>query len=254
MSSDQHLAEARRLISATTTMEDLELAARHLREVLKRNPNDSEALSLNAQSIARLKAIRDQSGSSHDSASSDSEQSMTPADKFALNLVRTFRNNGYDIDARIDIDKSLVLTSDFFQDASTRETEVAELWKERTTLCSMDIWYVKVGYSKGMFSGDVRKSISLGCLAEKTAYAAEMAPEREKAAASLSVDGVRASVTGTTLSFESDYFSEATFRSQFVQRLEDNPDVRQANCRLAFAQIQLTYKGKVVRTVPVRCE
>lgn len=178
---------------------------------------------------------------------------LSPADKFALNLEHTFKNNGYDIDARVDIDKSLVLTSDIFKDAAARETEASELWKERSTLCGLDIWYVKVGYSKGIFSSDVTKTLSLGCPAEKAARAQEMASEREKAAASLSAEGVHASVKGTTMIFESDFFSEPAFRSQFVDKLVHSPDVMQKWCYLAVSQVQLTYKGKVVRTVPIEC-
>jgi zinc-ribbon domain len=181
------------------------------------------------------------------------ESGLSPADKFALNLENTFKNSGYDIDARVDIDKALVLTSDIFKDASARETEAAELWKERSTLCGLNIWYVKVGYAKGMFSSDVVKTLSLGCLAEKAARAQEMASEREKTAASLNSEGIRASVKGTTMVFESDFFSEPTFRSQFVDRLVHSPDVMQKWCYLSVSQVQLTYKGKVVRTAPIAC-
>ena len=87
---------------------------------------------------------------------------LSAADKSALNLERTFKNNGYDIDARVDIDKSLVFTSTFSKKPPLRETEASELWKERSTLCGLDIWYVKVGYSKGMFSSDVTKTLSIG--------------------------------------------------------------------------------------------
>src|SRR5437867_6349874 len=117
------------------------------------------------------------------------ESQLSPADRFALNLERKFKENGYDIDASVGIDKSLVLTSDIFKDASARETEASELWKDRNTLCGLDIWYVKVGYSKGIFSSDVMKTLSLGCPAEKAARPQEMSAEREKAATTLSVEG-----------------------------------------------------------------
>jgi hypothetical protein len=178
---------------------------------------------------------------------------LSPADKFALNLENTFKNSGYDIDARVDIHKALVLTSDIFKDASARETEAAELWNERSTLCRLNIWYVKVGYTKGMFSSDVVKSLSLGCPAEKEARALEMASEREKTAASLNSEGIRASVKGTTMVFESDFFSEPTFRSQFADRLVHSPDVMQKWCYLSVSQVQLTYKEKIVRTVQIAC-
>lgn len=183
----------------------------------------------------------------------DFESELSPADKFALNLESTFRNNGYDIDVSVDIDKSLVLISDIFKDAPARENEASELWNERSTLCGLDIWYVKVGYSKGMFSSDVAKTLSLGCPAEKVARVQEMAPEREKAAASLSEDGVRATAKGTTMIFDSDFFSQHAFRSQFVDKMVTPPDVMQRWCYLAVSEVQLTYKGKVVRTVPVEC-
>jgi hypothetical protein len=176
------------------------------------------------------------------------------ADKFAMDLQRTFKNNGYDIDARIDIDKSLVVTSDIFKDASAREAEVDELGKERVTLCSLDIWYVKVGYSNGLLSSDVSKNISLGCPEEKALHEREMAPERAKAAAQISIEGVHASVAGTTLLIESDFFSESSFRSQFMQKVLGNPEVEKANCRLGFTLVKLTYKSRVVKSIPIRCE
>ncbi len=182
------------------------------------------------------------------------EAQLTPADKFALSLQRTFKNNGYDIDARVGIDKSLIVTSDLFKDASSRETEANELWKDRNTLCGIDIWHVEVGYSKGVFSGDVTKNVSLGCPAEKAALIKEMAPERQKAAVALSVNGIHATVNGVILVLESDFFSDPQMRSQFVQKVIALPDIMQKNCGLEFSEVQLTYKGKVKRTVPVVCK
>ena len=178
---------------------------------------------------------------------------LSAADQFALNLERRFKENGYDIDARVGIDKSLVVTSDIFKDASAREMEASELWKERDTLCGLEIWYIKVGYSKGIFSSDVTKNLSLGCPAGKAARAQEMASEREKTAESLNGDGIRAGVNGTAMTFDSDFFSEATFRSQFVDRMVHSPEMMQKWCYLAVDKIQLTYSGKVVRTVPIKC-
>jgi hypothetical protein len=176
------------------------------------------------------------------------------AKDFAFNMTRTFQQDGLDIEVRAEIDNSLVLTSDLFEDEGVREEYVDALWKGRKKLCGMKIWYVKVGYSKGMFSSDVMKELSLGCPAEKAAHIQEMAPEREKAAATLSGDGLQVSVKGTTLLMDSDLFYRPSNCEQFVQKVANGALEKKKMCYLAVDRVQLTYHGKVVKTVPVICK
>lgn len=70
------------------------------------------------------------------------QQPMSAADKFAQNLQRSFKDQGYDIDViAFKDDKTLRLTSDLFKDAETREDQARDLWKNRKALCAMDIWF-----------------------------------------------------------------------------------------------------------------
>lgn len=252
MSNDQHLSEAKRLISSTATKEDIELAERHVKEVLKKDPANKEAQSLNEQAVALFRGIRDASTRAADP--NDSGSRFTPAETFAMQLDRYYKQNGYDIDASVDADKALVLRSDRFKDDSAREAEAADFWNERAKLCKLEIWYLKVGYSKGVLSGDVMKTVSLGCVAQKAAYAKEMAPEREKAAAALSTDDMHASVSGTTLIFDSDRFADPNYGLRFMQMMQADQLANEANCKLAFTEIRLSYMGKLVRKMPLKCE
>src|ERR1700680_3438532 len=114
---------------------------------------------------------------------SASSQQMSPADKFALSLQRTYQQQGYDIDVAYDESKhQLTLKSDLLTDATLREALVRALHGERQTLCGIGIWYLKVGYSKGWFSSDVMKSASMGCPAARAARIQATQTAREELA------------------------------------------------------------------------
>ena len=178
---------------------------------------------------------------------------LTPADKFALQLQHTFEANGYDITIFV-IDRALTAKSDLFKNAYSRESEANELAHDPKALCDLDIWYVKVGYSKGMFSGDIMKTINVGCPAEKIARIQEMAPEREKAASDLSVEGMHATTMNTTLIFESDFFSDPALRSKFIRSVVKNGDHMRRLCNLEFTKVELRFQGRTVQTVSLSCK
>jgi len=177
---------------------------------------------------------------------------LTPADKFALNLRHTFDDNGYDIDVFV-IDRALTLKSELFKNASSRESLINQLLRDRKALCDLDIWFVKVGYSKGVLSSDVMKTVSLGCPEEKVARVQEMASERQKVAAELSRQGLQVTAADTTLIFESEFFSDPALRSKFVQQIVNTDDHMRKFCWLEFTKVELKYQNKVVRTIPVVC-
>lgn len=179
-------------------------------------------------------------------------QQMSPAEKFALNLQRNYKQNGYDIDVTYyKSGNELRLKSDLLQNAELRESLVSTLYKDRQTLCGLSIWYLKVGYSKGWFSSDVMKHASLGCPAAKAARIEQTKAAREELARGLNSPdvGVRVRVDGTTLVCESDFFDDPVNRSKFTQMLLAD---RQKLCDREFAQIQLKGK-KQARTVPIAC-
>lgn len=180
-------------------------------------------------------------------------QQLSPADKFALNLQRNYQQNGYDIDVTYyKSENELRLKSDMFQDAGVRESLVGALYKDRQTLCGLGIWYLKVGYGKGLFSSDVMKSASLGCPAAKAARIEETKTAREELATGLNSPdlGVRVRADGTTLVCESAFFDDPSNRSKFAGMLLSD---KQKLCDREFAQIQL--KGnKQTRTVPISCK
>lgn len=183
------------------------------------------------------------------------QQQMSPAEKFAWNLQHTFKSQGYDIDVvALKGDRILRLTSDLFKDAATREDQAWDLWKSRKALCGFDIWYVEVGYSKGMFSSDVTKRMSLGCPAAKAARIQETKAEREKYARSLDTAEIHSSVSGTTLVFESGAFADPKNRSAFVQMMLGDPAVVQNLCQREFSRLQLNNKKQIVKTAPVVCK
>ena len=155
---------------------------------------------------------------------------------------------------------NLILTSDSFQNSATRDSATEALVKDPKTLCNLGIWYIKAGYSKGLFSSDVMKTVSLGCAAEKAARIEETKPLREEIAqATNDPDGggrVHARIEGTTLVIESGYFFDdpqngMTFAKAMVQKILGNS---QKLCRAAISQLQMKGSKKVVKTVPVTCK
>jgi len=177
---------------------------------------------------------------------------LTAAERFALELEKKYQQNGYDIDVSV-VDHELRLKSDLLQDANLRESLVNALRKDSHTLCGLEIWYLKVGYSKGWFSSDVMKSASLGCPAAKAARLQETKSSRDELAAQLNSpeEGVKIHADGTTLVCESDFFTEADNRTRFVQLILGN---RQKLCDRGFSAIQLAKGGKVIKTVPIQCQ
>jgi hypothetical protein len=166
-------------------------------------------------------------------------------------LERKYQQNGYDIDVSV-VEHELRLKSDLLQDAAVRESLVSALRKDSHTLCGLEIWYLKVGYSKGWFSSDVMKSASLGCPAAKAARIQETKVSRDELAAQLNSpeEGMKIRADGTILVCESEFFGESENRTRFVQMILGN---RQKLCDREFSAIQLVKGGKVIRTVPVQC-
>jgi hypothetical protein len=197
--------------------------------------------------------IADQQTKPTTNSSEEKSIQLTPADKFALNLQRKFDANGYDISVYV-VDKTLTLKSELFKDGAARESEVNELLQDPKTLCGLKIWYVKVGYSKGVLSSDVMKSVSLGCPEEKIEHTQEMASERQKIAADLNGEGMQVSVNDTTLVVDSDFFSDRKLRSRFIQRIVSPDEEMRKFCWLAFTKIELRYRNLAVQTVPVVCK
>lgn len=186
-------------------------------------------------------------------------QQIKTADELALNLQRNFGQNGYDVSVRANHQHELILTSDSFQDAETREAAVTGLIKDPKTLCNLGIWYVKVGYSKGMLSSNVMKTVSLGCPAAKSAHIEEGRSLREEIAkATDDPDGsglVHAHAVGTILVIESPHFFDdptngPAFAKAMGQKLMENS---QKLCAAAFSQLQMKGSKRVVRTTSVVC-
>jgi|HubBroStandDraft_1064217.scaffolds.fasta_scaffold92854_2 hypothetical protein len=186
-------------------------------------------------------------------------QQIKSADELALNLQRNFEQNGYDVSVRANHQHELILTSDSFQDSMTRDSAAGALTKDPKTLCNLGIWYIKVGYSKGTFSGDVMKTMSLGCPAANAARLEETKPLREEIArAANDPDGsgrVHAHADGATLVVESSYFFDdpqngVTFAKAMAQKLLEDS---QKLCAAAIGQLQMKGSKKVIKTVPVAC-
>jgi hypothetical protein len=115
-----------------------------------------------------------------------------------------------------------------------------------------------VGSNPGMLSGDVAKSISLGCSAAKAGCLEHTNPLRQEIArAANDPDGsglVHAHTDGTTLVVESAYFfddpqSGVTFARAMAQTLLEDS---QKLCAAAISQLQMRGSKRV--TVPVVCK
>jgi len=187
-------------------------------------------------------------------------QQIKTAEEFALNLQRNFEENGYDVTARANHQHELILTSDSFQDASTRDSTAGALMKDPKTLCNLGIWYIRVGYSKGLLSTDVMKTVSLGCPAARTARIEETKPLRQEIArAADDPDGsgrVHAHSEGTTLVIESPYFFDdpqngVTFAKAMAQKLLEDPEKL---CNAAITQLRMKGRTRTVKTVTVSCK
>jgi hypothetical protein len=187
------------------------------------------------------------------------QRTQQNADEFALNLQRKFERNGYDVAVRANHQHELILAGDPFQDPMTRDSAAGELAKDPKTLCNLGIWYIKVGYSKSMLSGDVMKSVSIGCSAAKAEELTETEPLREEITrAANDPDGsgrIHVHAHGTTLVVESAYFFDdpqngVTYATAFAQNLLANS---QKLCAAAISQLQMKGSKKVIKTVPVAC-
>jgi hypothetical protein len=179
-------------------------------------------------------------------------QQLSPAEQTALLFQRNFQSNGLDIDVTINQQHTLKFTSDMFKDTEAREFEVNELKKSRPEFCRVGIWYVAVGYSKGLLSSDIMKTVSLGCAAEKEARINETQAARDQLAAQLNDDrdGLHVHADRTLLVCESESFDASASRSRFQQMiLRYQHDL----CESGFRQIQLKGK-KQSRTVPLVCK
>jgi hypothetical protein len=184
---------------------------------------------------------------------------MSPAEKLALAMEQDFKKNGYDVEVRASSEeKAIILTSDLFKDPEWREAEVTKLTEDRKVFCGLGIWYAKVGYSKGIFSSDIMKTVSLRCPAEKAAHAEELAAQRRQFAGKLAPDlrslNVHSSVAGTgatTLILECDDWTVAQAPA-FGRALLQSPAFHDL-CRLGFAQVQLRNNKLLLKTIPLTC-
>ena len=189
-----------------------------------------------------------------------SSQQIKTADDFALILQHNFQQNGYDVNVRANHQHELILLSDSFQDAATRDAATRTLAKDPATLCSLGIWYIKAGYSKGMVSSDVMKTASLQCPAAKAAHIDETKPLRDEiASAANDPDGsgrLHVHAQGTTLVIESAYFfddpeSGASYAKAMAKSLLASSDKL---CAAAITRLQMRGSSRVIKTVPVVCK
>lgn len=187
-------------------------------------------------------------------AASDSK-----ATQYASIIQQHLTNEGFEVNVfYLEDEKTLMLLSDEFKDAEAREAVAAKLREDRKLLCSIEIWYAKIGYHKGMLSGDVTKNLSLGCPAAKSANLKESEVKRKTFAANLVSDmaaiNVHSSIGGissTTLILESDDWTLAQAPA-FGRMLLQSPAFSDL-CRLGFARVQLRNKKQLLKTIPLAC-
>lgn len=199
-------------------------------------------------------SIHQQSASQDENAATISQSQID----YATKLQATFEQQGEDISVLITPQHELILTSDIFRNYSARESMAQGLARDPKPLCSLDIWFIKVGYSKGAFSNDVLKTISLGCTAAKAAYLTETKPLRDEIANAVNdPDGtgrIHAHLEGMILVVESSFFDDPQngmkFAKTYAQSLLKNS---QKLCDAAISQLQMKGVSKVVRTIPVSC-
>jgi hypothetical protein len=182
-----------------------------------------------------------------------SEPQITPAETFALALRETLQPRYRDIDVGV-INHVLSLISDSFRDRTARDSQAKDLLKNRASLCGIEIWTLAIGYSRGAFSKDAMEVVPLGCVGERTAHEQALTPRREKFAAELSDANLHVSTNGGTLIFDSELFSDFDARAAFLQQMRDNPYYNKLYCELEFAQMELRYRTKTMRRVPIVCK
>jgi hypothetical protein len=110
-----------------------------------------------------------------------------------------------------------------------------------------------------MLSGDVMKTVSLGCAAAKAARLEETKPLREELARLVESVGsghLHAHTDGATLVVESAYFFDdpqngATFADAQAQTLLRSSEKL---CAAAINRVQIKGSKRVIKTVPVRCD
>jgi hypothetical protein len=180
---------------------------------------------------------------------SEDDQQARAAAEFASNLQRKFSRGGYDIEVTTDRSHSLTLTSDEFKESDLRSSISAELVRDKKTICGMGIWYVYVGYNKGLVSGDVMKGTSVGCRAAKAAEA-----EATKIRQSVFVDEINAKLSGIKFNFvgdtfvcESEYFDDHQRGYQYARNIVlQMVGLSDKLCGLGAKKIMI--KGKIIKT------
>lgn len=175
---------------------------------------------------------------------------LSPAEVFALALENA-QPKYNDIDVGV-VNHVLSLISDSFKDRSIRESQAKDLLKSRTSLCGIEIWTVEVGYSRSLFSQEAMEVVPLRCPEEKEANEQELAPRREKFVAELSDANLHVSTNGDTLIFESELFSDFDARAAFLQQMGSNPYYKNLFHELEFTHLELRYRTKTMRTVPIK--
>lgn len=190
--------------------------------------------------------------SQHPLSDTSTAPELIPAEKFAVDLKQTLRTKYPDLDIGI-TDHVLTLISNSFRDEAAQESRAKEFLKNRDLLCEKGIWTVAIGYSRDAFSSDAMKTFSLGCPEDKAAYEQVVISRREKLATELSDSTMRVTTEGATIIFDSEQFSDFNARAAFVQAMESTPSYKKLLCGSEIARMQLTYRTKVMRTVPIAC-
>jgi len=163
-------------------------------------------------------------------------------------MQQGFQQQGFDVEVLpLGDEHTLMLRSDEFKDAAAREGVTEKLSEQRKALCAMGVWFLQVGYSKGTLSGDVMKTQSLACPAEKVARLQAHKQDRENFAASVQQGlGGKYQVTaeGTTLVMKSDGdFGTAANRSQFIRMFMSDAETLRKLCGINFTHLKVEGLG-----------
>ena len=141
----------------------------------------------------------------------------------------------------------LALTSDSFQDPDSRDGVARAFLQNKkavSALCTLGFWYLTMDYSKGLFSGYVGRTFSLGCPEEKRANQEVLAAKRATFVANLQHDfdtqtggSTQVSSRGTTLVLRADYIS-AISPGLSVKMFLANTSTVESLCRIGFRSVE----------------
>lgn len=232
-------------------------------------PKPETSSTLASPEAQKAKAVADPSKEDGVKASEDKIQNAQSEEQvnLAVEIQQVVKNEGLDIDVSVSsAEHQLIFTANYFQDLDQREMFLRQMASQlrvgtKGSTCALGIWYLRADYSKGLFSSNVGRTVSLGCPQEKqarekyyTAKRQEVVDELQKELNSDPKNLTHVTVQGNEMAIgldNPDGFDPRKLRASF--RAELNP-FKDRFCDGGFRAVRIKVNGDSRDTlVPLSC-